>query len=429
MRPLDALLARHRPRGARLLSRAVAALVVLLVGWAFLAELDEVAVAQGQVVPQGDVKVVQHLEGGIVEELLVREGDMVRAGEPLIRLALGTGAMNPGELQVQLDGFLLRRARLEAEVDGTAAAFPTEAGERRPEVLLAERRAFQTREAALKSALAVFDQQVRQSRAEAREYAAARAARREELAYSRKSLATLEDLAKDGLASRLELNEKQGEVARLAGEIASLEAAIGRAGAAEREALERKAEAVVSFRREAQAELAEVEVLVATARERLESADDQARRTTVRSPIDGIVGELRVSTIGGVVGPGQPIMEVVPAGGPLIVEARLKPSDRGFVAPGQKATVKISAYDFVRYGGLDGEVRRIAPDSRLDAEGRPYFKVVVETDRAWLGETPEAYPIGPGMQATVDIHTGRRTVADFLLRPVLKLRHEAFRER
>ncbi len=225
------------------------------------------------------------------------------------------------------------------------------------------------------------------------------------------------------------MNQKQSELARLVGEIESLNAAIGRANASRREASERKQEADLSYRREAQAELAGVEIEIATVAERLNAADDQQNRTLIRSPIAGVVGEMQFRTLGGVVGPGQPIMEIVPTGGRLVVEARLKPSDRGFVSEGQGATVKVSAYDFIRFGSLEGTVTRIAPDASVAEDGSPFFKVIVETDRSWLGKSEGDLPISAGMEATVDIHTGSRSVADFMLRPVLRLRQEAFRER
>lgn len=429
MSPLDELGHRHKPRTAMWLARIVALLILLLAAWALIADLDEVAIATGQVVPQGDVKTVQHLEGGIVEELFVQEGDRVVEGQDLLRLALGVTARNPVELRVRMDGLLLKKARLEAESAGKVPVFPADAAARRADVVSAERRAFEARRSEFQSAIAVLTQQERQSSQEAQEFVAARDARRRERVFAEEALATLEELARDELASRLEVNQKQSDLARLVGEIESLNAAIGRAAASRREASERKHEADLSYRREAQGELAGVEVEIATITERLNTADDQERRTLIKSPIAGVVGEMQVQTLGGVVGPGQPILEIVPTGGRLLVEARLRPSDRGFVSEGQDATVKVSAYDFIRFGSLDGTVTRIAPDASVGDNGSPYFKVIVETTRSWLGEREGDLPISAGMEATVDIHTGARSVADFMLRPVLRLRQEAFRER
>jgi len=212
-------------------------------------------------------------------------------------------------------------------------------------------------------------------------------------------------------------------------EIATIEPGIARANSALAEYAQRERDETLKFRRDAQEQLGKAEQEVARNRELMTQATDQARRTELQSPIDGQVKNLRFNTVGGVLKPGETVMEVVPANEKLIVEARLNPRDRGYVRSGQAATVKISTYDYVRYGGLEGQVTQIAADADLDERREPYFRVFAETDKAYLGDEPGVWPITPGMQATVDIKTGERTVLDFLLRPVMKLRHEAFRER
>ena len=185
------------------------------------------------------------------------------------------------------------------------------------------------------------------------------------------------------------------------------------------------------FTRETWAEAQEkVALQIARMRETLSEASDRVKRTEIRSPIDGVVKNLRFNTIGGVVRPGEAIMEIVPIGDKLVIQARLSPIDRGYVQEGQKAVVKISTYDFVRYGGLTGQVAQIAADTNTDsATGQPYYEVIVRTDKTFLGDKAGEFPITPGMQATVDIHTGSRSVLNYLIKPILKLRHEAFRER
>jgi adhesin transport system membrane fusion protein len=181
--------------------------------------------------------------------------------------------------------------------------------------------------------------------------------------------------------------------------------------------------------RHAADDLTPLEIEIHRAADQLARASDQESRTQIASPIDGVVKKLGYHTIGGVVRPGAPIMEIVPTGERLVVEAKLDPADRGYVREGQPALVKISTYEYVRYGGLDGKVVLIAPGSDADARGRPYFRVVVETDKSWLGAKENELKILPGMEATLDIHTGTRSVLDYLMKPVLKLRAEAFRER
>lgn len=161
----------------------------------------------------------------------------------------------------------------------------------------------------------------------------------------------------------------------------------------------------------------------------LRQATDQELRTEIRSPIDGVVKNMRFTTLGGVVKGGEPIMDIVPTGDTLVIEARLDPVDRGYVQVGQPATVKVSTFDYARYGGLEGEVTLVAPDSTQPENAPPFFRVLVETDKDYLGDQPGEFAITPGMQASVDIHTGTRSVLEYLIRPVLKMKHEAFRER
>ncbi len=409
-------------------------IVVLLAGglsWAGVAELDEVAVAMGEVVPQGNVKIIQHLEGGIVQRIDVEEGDMVRAGSPLVLLDLGTTGVNREELQVRLDGHLLARARLIAETTGAdEIAFPEDVAARRPTLVLAERRSFAARLAELSSSLRVLREQMRQRELEVEELEATRRATAQNLNLARERLRMSTSLLSQGLTAKMEHLELRAEVESLEGEIQSLKPAIPRARAAVEEAAERRREVETSFRREAEEALGQEEQVIAQIREVLIKATDQGLRAEIKSPIDGVVKNMRYHTIGGVVKPGEAIMEIVPSGSNLVIEARLKPTDVGYVEAGQKATVKISTYDFARYGGLDGEVVLVAPDSTTDSQtGETYFRVVVKTRKTWLGETEGLWAITPGMEATVDIHTGEKTVMDYLVKPVLKLRHEAFRER
>jgi HlyD family type I secretion membrane fusion protein len=185
----------------------------------------------------------------------------------------------------------------------------------------------------------------------------------------------------------------------------------------------------IKFQRQAFEELGRVEAQIQRTRELLSDAVGQRIRTEIRSPSDGVVKNIRYTTVGGVVKPGDPIMEIVPADDTLVVEAKLNPVDRGYVREGPRAVVKVTAYEFVRYGGLEGRVALIAADSTTENNGNVFFRVVVETDRGYLGDEPGQYPVVAGMQASVDIHTGARNVIDYLVRPILKLRHEAFRER
>lgn len=430
MSPLDALLTEHPLPSWRIAAWPIVALLAGLLIWAHLATIDQVSVATGEVVPQGKVKVIQHLEGGIIERIFVAEGARVGAGEPLLRLDLATAGVNRKELLARLDNALLRRARVRALSEGTALAVPADAAGRQPDVAEAERQAYAARKRELESSAGALREQVRQRELEVQELEAKRKAAATNLGLARERLKLSESLLQDGLTARMEHLRLQSETETLEGELQALGPALPRARAAVAEAGQRLREAEDRFRREARDELGETEQTISRVQELLAQATEQGARAEIRSPIDGVVKKLRTNTIGGVVTPGEAIMEIVPSADKLVVEARLNPTDRGYVDAGQPAMVKISTYDFVRYGGLHGTVTQVAPDASTDAKtGAVYFEVIVETDKSWLGSKPGSLPITPGMQATVDIRTGSRTVMDYLLKPVLKLRDEAFRER
>jgi adhesin transport system membrane fusion protein len=413
----------------RPLARIVMATVALFIVWATFAELDEVAIATGEVVPEGKVKVIQHLEGGVVRDIYVADGSEVKEGAPLLQLDLSASSINREELQVRLDGLALQRARLEAEITDGEPKFPELEASRQPALVAAELRNFNSRRHALKATIAVMKDQARQKMLEIQELDIRQRASANNLRLSRERLAMSTELMKSGLTARMEHVQLQGQVEELEGMLDTIRASIPRAHAAQSEANSRIEEEQARFSRTSQTELAEAELNIARTRELLSQASDQQRRTQVTSPIDGIVKNLRANTIGGVVRAGDPIMEIVPLHERLQIDTKLSPMDRGYVQIGQKATVKLSAYDYTTYGGLEGDVILVAPDTTMGPDEQPFYRVVVQTDRAYLGDEVAKRPITAGMQASVEIHTGTRTVMEYLVKPVLKLRHEAFRER
>jgi len=237
------------------------------------------------------------------------------------------------------------------------------------------------------------------------------------------------DLLQDKLTSKMDHLKLESEVEKLSGERLTFMTSVPKAKAAVRETQSTIDEEYTAFQREAIEELGDVEQSIAQTMELLSKATDQGIRALIRSPIDGVVKNMTYNTIGNVVSGGEPIMEIVPIGENLVIEARLNPIDRGYVEESQDAVVKINTYDFVRYGGLDGKVIHVAPDSTTSPEGETYFRVIVQTEKTYLGETEGLFAITPGMEATVDIHTGEKSVMEYLVKPVLKMKHEAFRER
>ena len=427
MNSLDALLEQHGRLGLRGWPWLIMAVIAAFLIWTYFADIERVAVATGEVSPQGRVKVIQHLEGGIIEAFHVTEGDRVNAGDALASLNLVTAGLNRGEIQTLLDARMLVRARLAAEASGEALALANALSTRHPDLAAAEQAVFTARKAELASELGVLSEQLNLLSHKLDESVTQQSALEANLALVREELAMLKSLFEEELVAELKVLNAQKTETRLAGEL-EVHKQVRKTHIArntETQALIAQAEA--RFRRRAREESARNEAEIAGLTERLSVASEQQRRATIRSPIEGEVKNLRYHTIGGVVAPRDPILQIVPVADQLVIEARLSPADRGLVRDGLPVTVKITAYDFVRYGGLDGTVSHLAPDTSEES-GEPYYRLVITTEKGYLGSDPSQNQIPPGMGAVVDIRVGVQSVLDFLLRPVLKMPGEAFRE-
>ncbi len=426
--PLRALAANYPLPTWRPVARPIMLLLAGLVVWGSFAKLDEVSTAPGEVVPEGKVKVIQHLEGGVVQDIFVHEGDAVKNGQKLLELELPVSAVNKDELQVRIDGLILSMARMRSEADGTPLVFPEAEAKRRPDLVEAERRNHIARQENLQATLAVLDEQQHQRALEVQELQAKARAVQASLTLIKKKLDMSDSLLKEGLVSKMENNELESQEQDLEGQLDVLKSSVPKAQSTLDEAKERAAEEKIKFSHAALADLADAQLNLARDREMMAQASDQQRRATITSPTDGVVKNLRANTIGGVVRPGDEIMEIVPVHDRLQIEAKLSPADRGYVTVGQPAEVKITAYDYTRYGGLKGTVVQVAPDTTVTNNGQAFYRVIVETEKSSLG-TGGALQITPGMVAMIDIHTGQRSVLRYLITPVLKLKAEAFRER
>jgi len=312
---------------------------------------------------------------------------------------------------------------------GGKPTFPGEIRARQPKLVSAQQKTFDARQRELRSTLSELSNQIRQRELEVAELVSKQRSTERNLNLAKERLKDSADLLKQKLVPRMEHLKLEAEVEDLESEASTMKSAIPRTQATVEEAKVRQTETKDRFSREARDELGNVEEAIARLKEELAVSGERGARLEIKSPIDGIVKNIRYSTTGGVVKAGEAIMEIVPTGDKLIIDAKLNPIDRGFVQVGQPARVKISTYNFVQYGALDGIVTLVAADSTEDPDKGPYFQVQVETDKTYLGEKEGELPISAGMQATVDIHTGTKTVIDFLIKPVLKMKAEAFRER
>lgn len=428
---LEPLVASPPPSSYRIVARIVMASLTLFLIWACFARLQEVAVAEGEVVPQEQIQAVQHLEGGIIEKISVYEGDRVTAGQELIQLNVSAFIANKQELQINLEALLLKKLRLETEAEGEESLEMTEEMQSfRPQLVHAEKQVFSARKLELESRLQLLKEQMEQRRLDVQQLETERTSIFKNLGLLREKLHISTDLVKDNLTSKLDHLQLKGEVEELEGRLNIVKVAIPRAQASFKEAEERLRNERLIFRNDALNELTGVEGEIARTREMLNRAKDQVTRTTITSPIEGVVKSLKTHTIGGVVQPGDVIMEIVPISENLLIEAHLDPRDIGFVKVGQKALVKFLTYDYARYGGLNGEVISISADSHTDRQtGESYFLVKVRTDHNYLGSNATSFPITTGMQATADIHTGTKSVMEYILRPIIKIKNESFRER
>ncbi|MXO67423.1 HlyD family type I secretion periplasmic adaptor subunit [Pelagerythrobacter marinus] len=363
-------------------------LFAAIVAWAWFATLDEVATGSGRVVPTMREQVIESLEGGILARLHVKQDDIVEAGQVLAQLDPTQASSTFEESAAKYRAALAASARLEAEVGRGALTFPAELDDF-PDLKRAERRLYDTRRASLNESIRLIDQSI---------------------ALIRREVAIGESLIEVGAASNV-------EVIRLRRQLSELEL--------------KKADLRSQYLVEARQQLAkaneEVEALAPIVRGR----SDTLERLTLRSPVKGIVKSIQVSTVGGVVPPNGRLMEIIPLEDQLMIEARMSPRDIAFIHPGQRATVKVTAYDYSIYGGLDGEVATISPDTIRD-EVNPeihYYRVFIRTSaNALVNDAGERFPIGPGMITTVDIHTGQKTVLQYLMKPINRAR-EALRER
>ena len=412
----------------RLWDKRALIVLSLIILWTLVARIDRVVTAPAKVIPIDKVKVVQHLEGGIVKELVVKEGQKVKAGDPLLVLDLATVGVNGMELTTRMAAMNLSKARLKAESSGAEFILPSKIDQKLSASANAELNTFFARRSENRSAIAAIEGQLVQAKQRVGELRARLTSSQQSLKLAQQELAISERLIADKLVSEIEHSQRKGNVEKIKGDVAAAEQSIPGALAQVEEMSARKAEEAGKYRRRASDELAELERNVATLGEQVTRADDQEGRAIIRAPIDGFVKNLKYVAMGNVVKAGEPIMEIVPAKDQLVLELKLMPSDRGYVKLGQEAVVKISAYDFYRYGVLDGKVQAIAPDTDEGRNQEQYFRVIVETKQAFFGEQSQGMSITPGMNGEVDIKVETQSLLWALLRPIFRLKAEAFKE-
>jgi HlyD family type I secretion membrane fusion protein len=405
---------------------AAAGGVALCLAWAGLTSLDKVTRGAGRIVPQTKNQMVQHLEGGIIADILVKEGQRVEAGQVLMRIDNSFSRAEHQQNAVELSAKRLMRLRLEAEAEG-APDFtpPADLTVLIPQIALQERQLFRARQDGLNAQLSVIDDQHRQKDLELAEMRTRWTSTQRERELVLQRVQSLRRLQKMGAVSNNELLEHERTLQQVEAKLAAMTHDIPRLEAGVSELTRRREETQLRFRAEAGKESREAAVQIAKLEEAVSAMQDRSRRSDVVAPMAGIVNKLFLDTVGGVAKSGEPLAQLVPAEASVVVEARINPQDRGQIWPGLRAVVKVSAYDFALYGGLKGKVIDISPDALADDKGEPYFRVRLEADATSLGPSR---PVIPGMMAQVDIISGSHTVLGYLFRPVQRLRDEAMRQ-
>ncbi|MBI1906752.1 MAG: HlyD family type I secretion periplasmic adaptor subunit [Rhodocyclales bacterium] len=422
----DWVLLQQEPLRARNMLRVALLGVLLLLWWAAVAEIDEVTRGQAKVVPSSQLQIVQSFDGGVVEEIMVREGQVVEAGAILLQVDPTRFVSSLRESRASQISLQAKALRLQALTRGLPFEPPEDLVKEAPDIVAHERRLYESSRSELQAQLSIAQEKLSQRQQELNEMRARYDQADRGLRLVEQELAATRPLVKTGAVSEVEVLRLERDVSRLRGERAQAGAQISRVQASIQEALGRIEEVKLTTRNQMSAELSETLSKLAALSEGGRALEDKVKHADIRSPVRGTVKRLLVNTVGGVVLPGKDVVEIVPLDDTLILEAQISPKDIAFLRPGQDAMVKFTAYDYAIYGGLEADVESIGADSVLDEQGNAFFLVRVRTRKPSLGE---GLPVIPGMVAQVDILTGKKTVLAYLLKPVLRAKANALSER
>jgi len=417
-------------RFAHILTLGVCAFCLIFLVWAHFAKLEEVTRGDARVVPSSKIQVVQNLEGGILAELAVHDGQIVQKGHVLLRIANTSAESQYRDSRTQYLTLEAMIARLKAEIADKTPQFPQEVLTEAPTVAHSEQALYDSQLDQFKSNIAVLNDQLVQKQQEIAGLQSKQQTLSRSLDLAKQERDMTAPLVANGAASKLELVKLERGLTDLQGQIDDVKISIPQAEAARNEAQKRIQENA-TFHSDAQAELNKHTAELAALSQQIFAQHDRVTRTEVRSPVRGTIKDVKVTTIGEVIKPGEDLVEIVPLEDTLLVEAKVRPADVAFLHPGQPAMVKITAYDFSIYGGLKAQVEDISADTIKDdtPNGGTFFRVTLRTEKNSLDKGDKPLPIIPGMTASAEILTGQKSVLDYLLKPLLKARDEALHER
>lgn len=418
------------PKSTQQVLWAITALVLWFIIWANIAEVDEITRGDGKVIPSGELQMVQNLEGGIVKELLVHVGDTVTAGQSLIKIDNTKFTSSFAESKEKILELEAKAIRLNAEAKNIPFVIPKKKSSAHMKTLLnAELSLYKSNRQQLMSHVQTLNEQLLQRKSELK-------AAKSKYKYLNNSYNLLQKeiemsvpLAERGVISQVEMLKLRRDSSKELEELASVKLSIPRIESKIHETQSKINESNFEFQTKANKELNEVRNEIARLATSQTHLKDQVKRTEVTSPVDGTVNQLFVHTVGGVVKPGMDLLEIVPSEDMLLIEVKIKPKDIAFLFPKQKAIVKFSAYDFAIYGGLEGEVSHISADTITDEKGESFYQVRIKTNERTLSTAHTKLDIITGMTASVDILTGKKTIMDYLLKPIFKAKNQALSER
>ena len=429
MNALEEARALNAGRSGQIFLMLVALLFVLFIIWASVFQIDEITRGQGQVIPSQEMQIVQSLEGGILQEIFVKEGDRVEKGQLLLKLSDLAFSSEARGGAAKLYALKIMQARLEAEIAGSDFIVPDDLAAQNPALIDNEKSLYASRQQELQNAVSIFEDRRNKAAAAKAENEAVITKEKENLSLLQQELEAAEKMLAARAIAKTEVlrlkrtaNETKGRLAEAREKIVGYDAEIS---ALELEAKQKKD----MFRTQALKELGEVKTQIIAREESLKAIGDVVDRAALRAPVDGVINAVTIKTIGGVVEPAKPLIEIVPLGDDLKINARVSPNDIAFIEEGQSVKVRISAYDSQRYGMLNGQISRIGASTMNDGEGNIYFEVEVKTEQNYLMAGARKLPITPGMLADIDVITGRKTIIAYLMKPVLRLKDQAFRER
>ncbi|KGA31597.1 HlyD family type I secretion periplasmic adaptor subunit [Pectobacterium brasiliense] len=422
-------MAEDSPRSIRFTLWAIGAFFLFFILWAGLANIDEVTRGDGKAIPSSRLQKIQNLEGGIITEVFIREGQVVNAGDPLLRLDDTRFASNVGETEADRLALLSRIERLNAEINGQELVLSEEITTQAPKIAAGEKELYNSRRQQLHNEISGLEEQLIQRQQELRDFSAKEIQFRNSLGLLQQEIKMSEPLIAEGAISKVEVLRLRRAEVETRGQLDSIKLSIPRAESAIKESENKIEETRSRYKSEALSQLSEAQTNLNKIEATGKALEDRVNRTLVVSPVRGIVQQVLVNTIGGVIQPGSDLVEIVPLDDKLLVEAKIRPQDIAFLHPGQDAIIKLTAYDYTIYGGLKGQLEQISPDTVTDKEGNSFYIIRLRTDKNYLGTADKPLLIIPGMVASVDIITGKKTILSYLLKPIIRAKAEALRER